>query len=90
MAIEPTVPLVRVNTSLPILQDVAVPGRSGILIERLDGGMVVESGSDIPLNPASNVKIATAYAVLKTFGPDYRFFDQYLDGRNRRQNDGNS
>ena len=24
-------------------------------------------------NPASNVKIATAYAVLKTFGPDYRF-----------------
>jgi D-alanyl-D-alanine carboxypeptidase/D-alanyl-D-alanine-endopeptidase (penicillin-binding protein 4) len=73
MPVEPAVPLVRVNTSLPILQGVEIPGRSGILVERLDGEMVVESGSDIPLNPASNVKIATAYAVLKTFGPDYRF-----------------
>jgi len=29
--------------------------------------------SNFTFNPASNVKIATSYAVLKTFGPDYRF-----------------
>ena len=33
----------------------------------------MESGSNAAYNPASNVKIATAYAVLKTFGPEYRF-----------------
>jgi D-alanyl-D-alanine carboxypeptidase/D-alanyl-D-alanine-endopeptidase (penicillin-binding protein 4) len=39
----------------------------------MDGTNVVEIGSDLTFNPASNVKIATAYAVLKTFGPEYRF-----------------
>lgn len=63
----------RIKTSIPVLADATIPGYSGILVETLDGKVVVESGSDIPLNPASNVKIATAYAVLKTFGPDYRF-----------------
>lgn len=62
-----------VRTSFSILRDIAIPGNSGVLIESLDGQLVVESNSDVPLNPASNVKVATTYAVLKTFGPDYRF-----------------
>jgi D-alanyl-D-alanine carboxypeptidase/D-alanyl-D-alanine-endopeptidase (penicillin-binding protein 4) len=61
------------KTSIPALMDVAIPGYTGILVESAEGNVVLESNSDVPLNPASNVKIATAYAVLKTFGPDYRF-----------------
>jgi D-alanyl-D-alanine carboxypeptidase/D-alanyl-D-alanine-endopeptidase (penicillin-binding protein 4) len=61
------------KTSFPVLADVAIPGYSGILVESVDGNVVLDSASNFPFNPASNVKIATAYAVLKTFGPDYRF-----------------
>lgn len=55
------------------LDAVSIPGYSGVLIETLDGKVVKESYSDYAFNPASNVKVATSYAVLKTFGPDYRF-----------------
>ncbi len=64
---------IAVRTSFPVLADSMIPGLSGVLVETLDGNIVVESGSTIPLNPASNVKTATTYAVLKTFGPNYRF-----------------
>ncbi|HKP70350.1 MAG TPA: D-alanyl-D-alanine carboxypeptidase [Pyrinomonadaceae bacterium] len=62
-----------VRSSYPILAETAIPGYSGVLVETLDGNVVVESMSNATFNPASNVKIATSYAVLKTFGPDYRF-----------------
>lgn len=62
-----------IKTSIPVLAEMAIPGYSGILVESLEGSIVVESGSNLTYNPASNVKIATTYAVLKTFGPDYRF-----------------
>jgi D-alanyl-D-alanine carboxypeptidase/D-alanyl-D-alanine-endopeptidase (penicillin-binding protein 4) len=55
------------------LMDVDIPGYSGILVESPEGNIVLESNSALTFNPASNVKIATAYAVLKTFGPNYRF-----------------
>ncbi len=64
---------VAVKTSIPVLAEASIPGYSGVLVETLDGNVVVESGSSYAYNPASNVKIATAFAVLKTFGPDYRF-----------------
>ncbi len=64
---------VAIKTSIPVLAEAVIPGYSGVLVETLDGNVVVESGSNYAFNPASNVKIATAYAVLKTFGPDYRF-----------------
>lgn len=57
----------------PSLADVQIPGYSGVLVETLDGKSVVDSNSTLSFNPASNVKIATAYAVLKTFGPEFRF-----------------
>ncbi len=69
------------RTKFPALAEVSVPGYSGILIESMDGNVVVENNSMSVFNPASNVKIATAYAVLKTFGPDFRFMTSvYTDG----------
>lgn len=64
---------VHANSSIPALADIEIPGYTGILVQTMDGTNVVEIGSNMTFNPASNVKIATAFAVLKTFGPDYRF-----------------
>ncbi len=68
-----SVPASAVKTSIPVLAEAVIPGNSGVLVESLDGNVVVESNSNIAFNPASNVKIATTYASLKIFGPDYRF-----------------
>ncbi len=62
-----------INTTIPVLENFSIPGYTGVLVETLDGEKVVESGSNLTYNPASNVKVATTYAVIKTFGPDYRF-----------------
>ncbi|HLM00716.1 MAG TPA: D-alanyl-D-alanine carboxypeptidase [Pyrinomonadaceae bacterium] len=60
---------------------VNIPGYTGILVEDEKGKIVKESYSDYTFNPASNVKVATSYAVMKTFGPDYRFqTNVYYDG----------
>lgn len=76
-SVEVVTPTVRshspINTTIPVLENFSIPGYTGILVETLDGEQVVESGSNLSYNPASNVKVATTYAVLKTFGPDYRF-----------------
>jgi len=62
-----------VSPAYPVIDNVTIPGYSGIVVETLDGKSVVDSYSNYAFNPASNVKIATSYAVLKTFGPDFRF-----------------
>ncbi len=62
-----------IRTSIPALAEVPIPGYSGVLVESLNGDVIVDSASDTLFNPASNVKVATAFAVLKTFGPEYRF-----------------
>ncbi len=70
-----------IRTAFPALAEVQIPGYSGVLVESLDGGVVIESNASLAFNPASNVKIATAYAVLKTFGPEFRFITNvYTDG----------
>ena len=66
-------PATSVRSSMPVLAETAIPGYSGVLVEDLTGEVVVESAANIPFNPASNVKLATAFAILKTFGPEYRF-----------------
>src|SRR5690606_3444930 len=72
--VAPAVPSARaVKTSIPVLADIEIPGYTGILVESMDGNVVVETGSDMLYNPASNVKIATAYAVIKTLGQNYLF-----------------
>src|SRR5206468_7413508 len=54
----------------------------GFLIESLDGSMVfADHHSDVQLNPASVIKIATSFAALDRFGPDYHFETAvYADG----------
>lgn len=70
-----------VRTLFPVLAEATIPGYSGVLVESLDGNVVLESNSGAMFNPASNVKIATAFAVLKTFGPEFRFMTNvYTDG----------
>lgn len=70
-----------VRTMFPALAQVQIPGYSGLLVESLDGKTVLESNAGLVFNPASNVKVATSFAVLKTFGPDFRFLTNvYTDG----------
>lgn len=94
---EPTPPLIKKtgNVASTATLDIAnagldaidIPGYTGILIETLDGSVVKENYSNYAFNPASNVKVATAYAVLKTFGPDYRFpTNVWTDGQIDRFN----
>jgi D-alanyl-D-alanine carboxypeptidase/D-alanyl-D-alanine-endopeptidase (penicillin-binding protein 4) len=54
-------------TSIPTV------GMTGILVETLEGQPVMEQLGNIGFNPASAVKLITALAALRTFGPQYRF-----------------
>jgi D-alanyl-D-alanine carboxypeptidase/D-alanyl-D-alanine-endopeptidase (penicillin-binding protein 4) len=46
----------------------------GILVESLDGSKILaEFNADVTFNPASVMKLATSFAALTHFGPDYRF-----------------
>jgi D-alanyl-D-alanine carboxypeptidase/D-alanyl-D-alanine-endopeptidase (penicillin-binding protein 4) len=45
----------------------------GVLVETLDGRIVMEQAANQQYNPASVVKLATALNALQTFGPNYRF-----------------
>lgn len=65
------------NATLPAAPDVAPPApviiTQGLLIETLDGKVVMENASTQGFNPASAVKLGTSLAALKTFGVDHRF-----------------
>ncbi|HYG12236.1 MAG TPA: D-alanyl-D-alanine carboxypeptidase, partial [Pyrinomonadaceae bacterium] len=45
----------------------------GVLVETLDGKVVMEQAANQQYNPASVVKLATAFHALQAFGPNYRF-----------------
>jgi serine-type D-Ala-D-Ala carboxypeptidase/endopeptidase (penicillin-binding protein 4) len=60
------------------LEELASLGRNpeaqGLYIESLDGTTVLaDHQSNVSFNPASVIKIATSFAALDKFGPDYRF-----------------
>src|SRR5262249_10256283 len=57
-------------------------GTQGLLIESLDGRtMFAELNSNAGFNPASVIKVATSFAALSRFGPDYHFQTAlYSDG----------
>lgn len=61
------------KTSDVRMVDIPVIPTAGILVEKAAGQNVMENASNYAFNPASNVKLITAFAVLKTFGPNYRF-----------------
>ena len=48
-------------------------GLQGVLVETLDGSVVSTQAADDSFNPASALKLATAFVALRTFGPDHRF-----------------
>src|SRR2546430_11987468 len=50
-----------------------IHGTQGVLAETLDGASIAAQSIDDRFNPASSIKLATALAALKAFGPDYRF-----------------
>lgn len=50
-----------------------VYGVQGVLIETLDGKTVSAQAADELFNPASSIKLATAFVALRTFGPNNRF-----------------
>jgi D-alanyl-D-alanine carboxypeptidase/D-alanyl-D-alanine-endopeptidase (penicillin-binding protein 4) len=54
----------------------------GLLIESLDSHTVyAEHNSNVGFNPASVIKVATSFAALSKFGPEYRFETAfYADG----------
>jgi len=57
---------------LPQVEDPTI-GHQGVLVETPDGLIVREQAADTAFNPASAVKLATALAALRTFGPKHRF-----------------
>jgi D-alanyl-D-alanine carboxypeptidase/D-alanyl-D-alanine-endopeptidase (penicillin-binding protein 4) len=54
----------------------------GLLVESLDGKTVyADLNSNVGFNPASVIKVATSFAALAKFGPDYHFETSfYSDG----------
>ena len=60
---------------------IRAPHQLGILIQSEDGTVVQDKLSDKCFNPASAIKLLTAYGALKTFGPTHQFnTDLYMDG----------
>lgn len=53
-----------------------VGGMRGVLVETQNGQLVMDNMSNMTFNPASNIKLATALAVLKTYKANYRFKTQ--------------
>jgi len=55
---------------------------SAIVIVPLDGGpLQLARNEDVPMNPASTMKLLTTYAALATLGPDYRWRTQIFASR---------
>ncbi len=61
-----------VDVVAPNLEPI-VAGVRGVLVETLDGKVVMEQTAGEAFNPASGVKLATALAALRSFGPAHRF-----------------
>jgi len=52
---------------------VPVYGLQGVLIETVDGKIISSQSADLPLNPASAIKLGTSLIALRNFGPYHRF-----------------
>src|SRR5689334_15522218 len=48
-------------------------GVQGVLVETVDGKIVSSQNENEQFNPASTMKLATAFMALRTLGPDHRF-----------------
>ena len=50
-----------------------IHGLQGVFAQTPDGTTIAAQSVEDKFNPASSIKLATALAALKAFGPDYRF-----------------
>jgi D-alanyl-D-alanine carboxypeptidase/D-alanyl-D-alanine-endopeptidase (penicillin-binding protein 4) len=72
----------------PFTPDIVAPslepivgGMRGVLVETAQGQILMENSADATFNPASNIKLATAYAVLHAYKANFRFKTLiYTDG----------
>ena len=57
-------------------------GVQGVLIETAGGQIISSQNENAQFNPASTMKLATAFMALKTLGPDHRFATAvWIDGQ---------
>ncbi|CAN5613689.1 hypothetical protein BH11CYA1_BH11CYA1_33590 [soil metagenome] len=59
------------NSDAP--QEASLFQSQGLLVETIGGQILQSRNSDLSYNPASGTKILTAFAVLQSLGPQYRF-----------------
>lgn len=67
-----------------ILKEKNIPDSSlSVIVQEIASSQpIINHNTDIPLNPASVMKLVTTYAGLEILGPDYRWkTDFYLDGQ---------
>lgn len=57
------------------------PGRKALAVAGPDGRILAACNPDLPLLPASILKIATAQIALQVLGPDYRFHTEFYQDR---------
>jgi len=58
------------------------PADSAVVVVPLDGGpLQLTRNADVPMNPASTMKLLTTYVALQTLGPNYRWHTQLLASR---------
>lgn len=49
-----------------------------VYVQELDSGkVIIDHRSDVPVNPASTMKLVTAFAAFKTFGSNYRWATEF-------------
>ncbi|MBX9695956.1 MAG: D-alanyl-D-alanine carboxypeptidase, partial [Cyanobacteria bacterium] len=50
-----------------------VASQTGILVQSKSGAIILDEHSDVAFNPASAIKLLTAFTALKKLGPEYRY-----------------
>ncbi|MFB6502816.1 MULTISPECIES: D-alanyl-D-alanine carboxypeptidase/D-alanyl-D-alanine-endopeptidase [unclassified Streptomyces] len=70
----------------PLLKAPALGTRhTAVVIDTADGTRLYGRGADLPMTPASTVKIATAAAALSALGPDHRIATKVLVSPDHRR-----
>lgn len=67
-AVAPAVPAIALPAALT-----PIHGYQGVLAETLEGTTIAAQAVEDKFNPASAIKLATALAALRSFGPNHRF-----------------
>jgi D-alanyl-D-alanine carboxypeptidase/D-alanyl-D-alanine-endopeptidase (penicillin-binding protein 4) len=60
-----------------LARSLLAPGQ-GVYVEAADGTVLLAQAADLPVHPASVSKVPTTLALLRKFGPDYRFTTTFL------------